>query len=181
MKHKVLCLLTGAFLLLMQTPVVAQHTAELLPPFQIDLPDQSIPALEWDVLGMDGQRWFLSQLKGQVVLLNFWATWCVPCVEELPALNRLAEKLKSRNFVVLAVNVREPHSRVDRFLQKHDFAFLQFGLDLKGSTYKKYGVSQFPTSFIIDRQGRFVGRIRGARQWDISQSVQYFQKLVEGA
>ncbi|MBF0279697.1 MAG: TlpA family protein disulfide reductase [SAR324 cluster bacterium] len=162
--------------------VAFANSSPILPeekPFEIDFPDSARVAQEFEIEGLTGERVVLSEFLGKVVLINFWTTWCVPCVKEMPELEELAKSMNPQHFVILTVNVREPLSRVEKFLQKRDFSLLKFGMDLDGKAYKKYGVRQFPSTFIVDRDGYFAGRIRGSRAWTSSQSIRFFQKLVQ--
>lgn len=146
-------------------------------PFQMDMPESLMKAPDLNVESIS-EHLELPNLEGKWVLLNFWATWCVPCVEELPDLNELAHQMDQDRFAVVAVDVKEPSSRVKRFLAKHSMDQIHFALDLKGDNYKAFGVSQFPTSFLLDQDGNFVGQIRGVRPWSSDKSLAYFRKLI---
>lgn len=149
------------------------------PPFQMDYPDRSVIAQELAIQDLEGNPVRLKKLRGKVVLLNFWATWCVPCVQEMPDLDKLAFQLGNEQFEIIAIDVKEPRSRVEEFIKHHDFSQLTIGMDPQGDTYRTYGVTTFPTSFILDRQGQFLGRIVGPRFWSTPASIKYFQSLVQ--
>jgi peroxiredoxin len=100
-----------------------------------------------------GESLDLAQLRGKVVLVNFWATWCAPCVEEMPALARLRARLAPRGFEVLAVNQGEMPARVTAFVERTglDLAIL---LDREKSVAKEWKVRALPTTFVVDAKGR---------------------------
>lgn len=133
---------------------------------------------------LDGDSVALSDHAGQVVLLNFWATWCPPCVREMPAMERVYQKLKDRGFTVLAVSVDRlapPDSsgrrgaNVRQFVERLDLSF-PILLDPEGTVERLYNVSGLPTSYVIGPDGRIEGRIVGAREWD---SPEYTRRIVE--
>ncbi len=102
---------------------------------------------------LDGQSARLGALKGKVVLVNFWATWCAPCVEEMPALARLREKLAPRGFEVLAVNQGEMPARVTAFTERSNLD-IPVALDREKSVAKAWKVRALPTTFVVDAKGR---------------------------
>jgi peroxiredoxin len=108
----------------------------------------------------------LAGHRGHVVLLNFWATWCVPCREEMPAMERLYQRFKDRGLVVLAVSVDAPGSAVVVSFAKELGLTYPIGLDPKMALARQYGVRGLPASFLLDRTGAVVGRALGSREWD---------------
>ncbi len=114
-----------------------------------------------------GHKLSLADFRGKVVLLNFWATWCVPCVEEMPSLDRLQAKLGSGRFTVVAISVDRQGLEVVRpFLAKTSVRSLDTYLDPPGASMRAFGVRGLPTTFVIDRDGRTMGRIEGMAHWD---------------
>jgi thiol-disulfide isomerase/thioredoxin len=115
---------------------------------------------------MAGKRITLSSLKGKIVLLNFWATWCPPCREEMPTLETLYQSFRSRSdFVLLAVDSSEKKDVVTDFLKKTPYSFSVL-LDEDGAVSYHYSISAIPTTFLIDAQGKIIAGTRGAFQWD---------------
>jgi peroxiredoxin len=116
-------------------------------------------AVEFSLPSVAGEKTALENFRGQVVLLNFWATWCVPCREELPELVRLQEKFRKRGLVVVAVSVDHELENVRSFLKKYDIK-LQALWDHKQKVVEAYAVDRMPSSYLIDRGGilRFVHR-----------------------
>ena len=117
--------------------------------------------------GIDGKTYDLSSFKGQVVLVNFWATWCGPCVKEIPSLNRLVEKMQGTNFQLLSVDIKEHKRRIksffDRLELKQGFPVL---MDRDGKASKAWKVYAYPSTFLIDKAGTIRYAKRGAMEWD---------------
>ena len=125
----------------------------------------------------------LDALRGRVVLLNVWATWCAPCIEEMPALQRLHEQLAPRGLSVVAVSVDVAGPRTDADV----LSFIdQFGLtftvlrDASGRIEDAFGVAGLPTTFVIDRNGRIQRKVLGARDWDDPALASEIESLLEG-
>ncbi len=120
----------------------------------------------------------LSDLKGKVVFLNFWATWCKPCEEEMPAMERLHQRWKDKGLVVLAVSEDvEGANVVAPYLKKHKLTF-PVGLDPKMTLAGQYGVWAVPSTFIIDRAGKRILFANGVRDWGGAQADALFQSLL---
>lgn len=120
------------------------------------------PALA--LAGLDGRTYDLGAYRGRVVLVNFWATWCEPCREEMPAMNALRRSLAGRPFEVLAVNLGEPESRIRRFLETMplDFPVL---LDRDMAAAKAWQARVLPASFVVGPDGRIRYSALGALDW----------------
>jgi thiol-disulfide isomerase/thioredoxin len=125
-----------------------------------------------------GETYSSDDLKGKVVLLNFWATWCPPCVEELPSLNRLQERYRNKDLEIVSVDFRETPEEMTSFLKQTpvDFPVL---LDIDGRTSLAWGVFSFPSSFIIDRKGRIRYTANRAIDWDSDEVWQVADKLLD--
>ena len=126
----------------------------------------------------------LSQLRGKTVVLNFWATWCPPCVEEMPTLVRLQKKLQDKNVVVLAVSVDEDDADYHKFLKDHSIELLtvreggtKTGSGVISPTSNLYGTFRLPESFIIDRNGVLRRKFIGAVDWSQTEIVEYLTRL----
>jgi cytochrome c biogenesis protein CcmG, thiol:disulfide interchange protein DsbE len=118
----------------------------------------------------------LSQLRGQVVVLNFWATWCPPCVEELPSLVLMQQRMKSKGVTVLAVSVDADESNYRRFLKDHDVNLLSVrDPDQKSSGL--YGTFKFPETYIVDRNGVVRRKFIGAVDWTEPEVIDFLGKL----
>ncbi len=112
----------------------------------------------------DGQALSLAGLRRRVVLLTFWATWCLPCREEMPAFEQLHREFGAEGLTVLGVNVREEGPAIRRYAQELVLTF-PLVLDPEGKTQMSYGVVGLPTSFLIGRDGHAVARAIGPREW----------------
>jgi peroxiredoxin len=106
----------------------------------------------------------LSDLKGKVVVLNFWASWCPPCLEETQSLNRLQEDISQRGGVVLGISVDEDAAAYQKFLQDNHVVFPTYRDGTKKSA-ADYGTSMFPETYLIDRNGRLARKIVGPQDW----------------
>lgn len=120
----------------------------------------------------------LAALRGQVVLVNFWATWCPPCVEEIPSLDRLQAQLAPRGFTVLAIDVGEDRATVERFLADKPVRFPVL-LDPEGSSFKTWKAYAFPTSVVLDRAHRARYAVYGAFAWDSPEVVEAIGRLLD--
>ncbi|MBS0500533.1 MAG: TlpA family protein disulfide reductase [Burkholderiaceae bacterium] len=124
---------------------------------------------------LQGKAWDLAALRGRAVLVNFWATWCAPCKEEMPALQTLAE-LEGERLAVLAVNAREPLPRVRRYAQATGLT-LPVLPDPQGAITRAWGVTVFPTTVLIDTRGRPQRTITGAVDWSDAPALGWVQAL----
>lgn len=124
---------------------------------------RSTPALVATTLG--GQPLRLDDFRGRVVLVNFWATWCAPCVAEMPSLGRLRDRLGAARAEVIAVNFQENAARIEPFLRKLGLAFPAVR-DHDGALRKAWDVSVFPTTFVIAPDGRLAYVAIGEIDWD---------------
>jgi peroxiredoxin len=120
------------------------------------------PALE--LASLDGQAQRLEDYRGRVLLVNFWATWCAPCLEEMPSIERLRRSLDARRFAVLAVNVGEGPRVAGDFAKKMDLGF-NFLLDRDMKASKAWGARVLPATFIVDPDGKVRYSHYGAIDW----------------
>jgi peroxiredoxin len=134
-------------------------------------PDFALPDLE-------GQAVRLSAYRGHVVLVNLWATWCPPCRDEMPSMERLYQRLKDKGFVLLAVSEDEgAAAAVKAFVQQMRVTFPVL-LDPDGDVGRKYEVWGFPESFLVDRDGRVVERVIGPRDWSSAEQIARIEALL---
>jgi peroxiredoxin len=124
-----------------------------------------------------GEPVTLSQYRGKVVFLNFWASWCPPCRAEMPSMDRLHEVFYGQEFVILAVNTENDERVVRSFLDRnpHKFPVL---LDLDGKVQNLYDVHRFPETFLIDQEGKLVERFIGARDWSATDFLKRVASMI---
>ena len=118
----------------------------------------------------------LSQYRGQVVVLNFWATWCAPCVEEVPSLMEMQRRLKAKGVTVLAVSVDVDQDAFQQFVKNHNVNLVTVR-DPSGKSNQLYGTFRFPESCIIDRKGVMRRKFIGAVDWTEPEITDFLSKL----
>lgn len=139
-------------------------------------PKEGGRAPDFELLGLDGVTHTLSEYKGQPVVLNFWGSWCAPCVKEMPALQAQWEKWKDQGVVVVGVNVGEDQMTVDNFVKLVDIDF-PVVMDTGRDAVRSYGVSPLPTTFFINAKGKVDNIHIG--QLDLSSLDEQIGKLVK--
>ena len=141
---------------------------------------KSLPAPNFSLPGLDGQMVSLTDYKGKVVLLNIWATWCPPCVEEMPSMEKLYQKLQGEGFEILAVSIDESGAQdVQPFMKKHKLSFPAL-TDPEGRIKGLYQTAGVPESFVIDKDGTLVEKVIGPRDWAIPDAIRFFRNLIRG-
>jgi cytochrome c biogenesis protein CcmG, thiol:disulfide interchange protein DsbE len=126
---------------------------------------------------INGKPGHLTDLRGKVVVLNFWATWCPPCVEETPALNKLHKYIESRGGVVLGVSVDEDPVAYEKFLRDYGVIFPTFREPTR-KVALDYGTPKFPDTYIIDRHGKILRKFFSSQEWDSPEMLAYFDSIL---
>ena len=149
------------------------------PPMQVKAPDQrDAVAPEFALADLAGNRVRLSEHRGHVVLLNFWATWCPPCRAEMPSMEKLYQAYRDRGLVILAVSGdRGGKTVVESFVRERGVTF-PILLDPGNEVFAQYGVRGLPTSYFLDRGGRFVSAEAGARDWSSKAARRVVEALL---
>src|ERR1700736_2637388 len=133
-------------------------------------------------LDLSGKPTRLSGLRGKVVVLNFWASWCPPCVEEAPSLTRLQKYIEPRNGVVLGVAADADPAAFQKFLRDQGIAFPTYRdpatKDNRSPIAMSYGTAMIPETYIIDRHGKIARKLIGFQQWDSPAMLAYFDSLL---
>lgn len=142
-------------------------------------PADGAAALPLSLQDMQGNTHTLKGYRGQVVLVNFWATWCEPCRQEMPSIQRLREKFTGKPFVALAVNLDEPEARVRQFLKQTGLE-LPILLDPNKKVAREWGVRLLPVTYIIGRDGRVRYRLVGDLDWSSDTVVGVISQLIAG-
>lgn len=140
---------------------------------------KGVPAPDFRLPDLNGQEVTLSQFRGKVVFLNFWATWCPPCIEEMPSINALQKKVQSNDFVILTVNIDQTgRENIKKFVDSRGLEFRVL-LDPKSDVSAgKYGISGVPETFLIDRNGIVIERYIGPRNWTEEAFITYLNKIL---
>ena len=136
------------------------------------------PALK--LAGLDGIEKTLADYEGKVVLLNFWATWCAPCLREMPDMERLWQKYRDSDFVVVGISNDQSRykKRVATFIRKVNLTF-PILLDSNSDVSERYEVAGIPVSFLIARDGTVVARIVGEREWGSAEAFELVDYLLQ--
>ena len=142
-------------------------------------PSRVQAAKEFTVPTPDRKSLRLSDSRGKVALLNFWATWCPPCLEEMPAMERLYQRYKEKGLVVVALSVdAEGAPVVTQFVKEHKLSF-PVGLDPKMAVAERYGVRALPSTFLVDRNGNLAALAIGPREWDGKSAHELIELLLK--
>jgi peroxiredoxin len=140
-------------------------------------PRVRMDAPAFTLMSIDGGRRSISDFKGKIILLNFWATWCPSCREEMPSLEKLWERFKAKGVVVIAVAADRP-TEVASFAKKLGLTF-PILLDPEGEVRKDYEVTALPMTYLIGRDGKISGRMYGGREWAGKQADSLMEQLLQ--
>ncbi len=161
-------------------PLPSNHAVfEKLAAAGFEVPTRDIPSTDFELELLGGGPTKLSAYKGSVVLLNFWATWCPPCRQEIPSMEKLYSTLRTKGFVIVAVDLAESRDVVRTFVKANKMTYPVL-LDTAGSVGSLYGARSIPTTYIIGRDGRILARTIGSRDWSSPEMVSLFQSLLTG-
>jgi peroxiredoxin len=160
-----------------RTKETAPVTPDYFKKLGIEKPGKKIVAPDFSLEDLSGKRVSLKSLKGKVVFLNFWTTWCIPCRQEMPAMEKLHRQFRESGLEVVAVNFRETKKEVRKFFDELGLTFTAL-LDKEGEVSEEYGAWSLPLSYFINRKGEFVGKAVGAREWDSQEARAFFSGLL---
>ena len=137
-------------------------------------------APEFTLPALDGVESELADYRGNVVLLNFWATWCMPCLREMPGMEKLSQRFRGSDFVVLGISNDQPShkKRVATFLRRLNLTFPVL-LDSDSDVSERYEVAGIPVSFLLDREGAVIAHIVGEREWGSQEAFDLIEHLLE--
>ena len=138
------------------------------------VPDLTLPRI-------DGGELSIKELRGQIVIVNFWASWCNPCVEEFPSMLKLVERFKGQ-IVVYAVATDDDRKDVEAFIKAFGLPKPGFNIvwDNKKEAMKTYGVDKVPESFLVNRDGKLIRKVLGIENWASDNAAQYFDLILSG-
>lgn len=143
----------------------------------IEGPPKPVPDLSFT--DADGARKTVADFAGKGLVMNFWATWCAPCVEEMPSLDRLQELVEREGILVLPLSSdRGGASQVRGFYARTRVKNLDIWLDPQGAAGRALGVRGLPTTLVLDRQGREVGRLEGSADWSAPEKLEAIRRLL---
>jgi peroxiredoxin len=137
-----------------------------------------VSAPDFTLKGLHGNTVNLQGLRGKVVFLNFWATWCPPCRLEMPTMEELHKEFSSQGLVILAINFQEAPKEIKEFFKEHNLTFTTL-LDREGKVFDLYKAWSLPTTYFVNKDGEIVGRVIGYRDWHGEQAKAFFRQLLE--
>jgi len=137
------------------------------------------PAPNFILRGLDGKMVSLSDHRGHVVLVNIWATWCPPCVDEMPSMEKLYQELKGENFEILAISIDALGEKaVAPFMKKYNLSFPAL-MDPDGTVKTLFQTTGVPESFIINQEGILIEKVIGPKDWATPPVVSFFRDLLQ--
>lgn len=136
-------------------------------------------AVDFALPDVEGRQVSLQHYRGKVVFLNFWATWCIPCREEMPAMEQLHREFQPQGLAILALDLKESPDQVKAFFDKHRLSFTAL-LDESGSVFRDYQVMGLPTTYLIGRDGMLLARGVGGRDWTRADGKDLIRALLAG-
>ena len=140
--------------------------------------NEIVPSINFKLENINGIEEELTDYRGKVVFLNFWATWCGPCRYEMPSMEKLYNEFKGDGLEILAINLGETAPVVKEFMEEYNLSFPVL-LDKDNSVARIYGARSIPTTYLIDREGNILGMAVGAREWDSDALRELFREIVK--
>lgn len=140
--------------------------------------DENIKVQNFALTDLDGNEVHLENYLGKVIFLNFWTTWCPPCLVEMPSMEKLYGEFKNRDFIILAVDMQEDPETVRKFKDKFKLSF-PILLDIEGVVASYYGVKGIPATYFIDREGYLYAAAMGARDWASEDAFLLIKHLID--
>lgn len=169
----------GVLLLLLISNALHAHAPENHD-FDLVSFKKAFPAPSFSLKDLNGKTTTLENYRGQYVLLNFWATWCIPCLKEMPSMEQLHQKFKDQKFTVVAISIdTEPQQKVEGFVKKLKVNF-PILLDPENESSDVYGVRSLPSTFLINPQGQVVAAAKGEREWFSEDALSYLEEWIHG-
>lgn len=142
--------------------------------------EDKVKAQNFILKNLSGNEVSLKDYRGQIILINFWATWCLPCRIEMPSMEKLYAKYKKDGFTILAIDLQEDADDVEAFKEEYKLNF-PILLDSDGSVAQFYGVLSIPTTYLVDRDGYLIGVAIGARNWADENAFMLIEQLLNAS
>ncbi len=158
---------------------LSKSEKELLNQSRIEVPTHYIEAHDFEGKLPSGETARLSDYDGKFLLLNFWATWCSPCLKEMPDLDEAYQALGKDGLAVIAVSMGEGGKRVEKFLKTRLYSFPVI-TDPEMNITRLYGVQNIPITYLIDPSGAILGRALGPRKWSAPELLEFFRSRLRG-
>ena len=160
-----------------------QKTGQGNPELEINLnqfkPEAGYLAPRFTLRNLKGNLEGLDDHSGKVIIVNFWATWCAPCLKEMPSFETLYRRYRSKGLTLLAISLdKESSSKVQEFVDKYKLTFPVL-LDTEGVAEKLYPSFTIPFTYVIDKQGRVAARVDGAKDWESSETFEAVEHLLK--
>ncbi|MEJ2099817.1 MAG: TlpA disulfide reductase family protein [Desulfobacterales bacterium] len=143
----------------------------------VQIPPAADP-VEIQLKDQNGRPTSFSEFRGKIVFINFWASWCMACVIEMPSMEKLHQKFKDKDFVMVGINLQESEATILKFYKEHKLTFTTL-LDSTGDVGTAFRILGIPTTFILDKNGIIIGKALGPREWDSRDSFALFEYLTD--
>jgi thiol-disulfide isomerase/thioredoxin len=143
----------------------------------LQIPPAAEP-VEIQLKDQNGRLRRLSEFRGKIVFINFWTTWCLACVVEMPSMEKLHQKFKDKDFVMVGINLQESEETILKFYKEHRLTFTTL-LDATGDVGAAFRLRGIPTTIILDKNGIIIGTALGPREWDSRDSFALFEYLTD--
>jgi peroxiredoxin len=173
--HMATIMATLGLLLLGRAALATEHLFQAMG--MAKLPGKA--ATDFTLPNLEGQQVSLHDYRGKVVFLNFWATWCIPCREEMPAMEQLHQTFQQQGLVILAVDLKESPDKVKAFFDQYRLSYTAL-LDGSGSVFRDYQVMGLPTTYLIGRDGTLLAHGVGGRDWTRAEGKDLIRALLAG-
>jgi thiol-disulfide isomerase/thioredoxin len=142
---------------------------------------EGVHSIDFTVQNLEGRKKSLTDYRGKIVFLNFWATWCPPCRAEMPSMQTLYTKMKGKDFDIVAVNVQENADAVHTFMKSENTTFtFPILLDATGRVASTYSVRGIPTTYVIAKDGTMLGMVVGGKDWADPKVIDTLTQLANG-